>query len=214
MGRTKKSFKKKRAAIFLLSSIFSMALIFSMYCFFEGVASPKIVGLTITSHKFFFKSSYILSLYAFQLKLHNWIGEQNIGSMPPELDRYLIDLLRSDSSHRIRIDIINFYLELTSELDFCCGSFFESEDKKIIGDIIQYTKHSDSSRKMRAIRVMEAIRIEGGLPSKCFIEPELEPDDIEAVFTIYENWWGSSLPLREKLNTNPLKSDPYFWNTF
>ncbi len=191
-----------------------MALIFSMYCFFEGVASPKIVGLTITSHKFFFRSSYVLSIYAFQIKLHNWIGEQNIGSMPPELDRYLINLLRSNSSHRIRIDIINFYLELTSELDFCCGSFFESEDKKIIGDIIQYTKHSDSSRKMRAIRVMEAIRTKEGLPSKSFIQPELEPDDIEAVFTIYENWWGSSLPLREKLNTNPLKSDPYFWNTF
>jgi hypothetical protein len=102
MSRTKKSFKKTRAAIFLLSSIFSMALIFSMYCFFEGVASPKIVGLTITSHKFLFRSSYILSIYAFQLKLHNWIGEQNIGSMPPELDRYLIDLLRSDSSLTVR----------------------------------------------------------------------------------------------------------------
>lgn len=106
-----------------------------MYCFFEGVASPKIVGLTITSHKFFFRSSYILSLYAFQLKLHNWIGEQNIGGMPPELDRYLIDLLRSNSSYK-------------------------------------------------------------------------------TVFTIYEKWWASSLPLIEKLGANPLKSYPYFWNTF
>jgi hypothetical protein len=188
--------------------LFSFMLLVLIYCIYKGPDSSEIIDSTISLHKIS-KSSYVLKIYSSQLKLNHLIGEPRLSDLPDKMEIYLVNLLQSNSSSpTVKEDIIRFYLEIILDLDSCCKGLSNNEDKNVIGDIIKYTRHSDLATKLRAVRLMEAIRVEEGLPRSINLWPEIDTnyDVIEEIFDIYEAWWELPISTKEKMRIDPLRS--------
>lgn len=159
------------------------------------------------------KNETTLLEYAQQMQekqMHREQGEPVAGSLPRELEAYLINLLQSGTQNDKR-NIIKFYSKATN-ITSCCWQIATYKDKSIIGDILQIAKPLNDEDKLGALKVIESIRRDASL-----YKPELQNSKgagtkaIEIVFMIYENWWFSSNKLKDKLKIDPLKKSEYKW---
>jgi hypothetical protein len=171
---------------------------------------PESPVATVTFHAIYSISSLrpsFMRLYSRDLR---W---RHGGYIPEEIDSFLCDRLLTASPDEFSA-IVTFYIEQSGDRPGShLGSIPEQIKIKAIGAVIERFDHLDDPAKLRAILLVEYLRLDGDIQKPEFIDLDRlneqgqrlqDSEAVEQAAILYRNWWQGPMSWQEKKQISPL----------